>query len=318
MSKRAVVVVTSLMDVTADGVIEQLRRRSVPVVRFDVAELGRGLTVSTRLGSSGLAGGLTTPTRALGLGAIRSLYWRRPSAVTYPELSPQDAVFAKAQAVDGLKSFVRNLEDCFYVSHPAAIQAAEDKAAQLLAATELGMRVPDTLMTNSLEDARAFAAEHRDQVIYKPIRHTDYEVNGEPVTIWTKPVTAAELDESVRVTMHLFQEKINKVADWRITVIGDDIFAVQIDAPADLLDWRYDYDALSYTTVDLPPQLTDQLHAYVKRFGLAYGSFDFGITAEGEPVFFECNPNGQFAWLEEPTGLPMTAAVADLLSKGTA
>jgi glutathione synthase/RimK-type ligase-like ATP-grasp enzyme len=203
------------------------------------------------------------------------------------------------------------------VSHPSAIAAAEDKTAQLLVAAELGMQVPDTLITNSLEDAQAFATEHRDRLIYKPIRHTDYEIDGEPVTVWTKPVSAAELDDSIGMTMHLFQEKINKVTDWRITVIGDDVFTVQIDAPDGLLDWRYDYDALTYTAVDILDELTDQLHAYLKRFGLAFGCFDFGITADGEPVFFECNPNGQWAWLEPPTGLPMTAALADLLSKGT-
>jgi hypothetical protein len=168
-----------------------------------------------------------------------------------------------------------------------------------------------------LEDAQAFAAEHRDQAVYKPIRHIDYEVGGEPVTIWTQPVTVAELDESIRVTMHLFQEKVSKVADWRITVIGDDIFTVRIDAPDGLLDWRYDYDALTYTTVQVSEELANQLYGYLKRFNLRFGCFDFGITADGEPVFFECNPNGQFAWLEPPTGLPMTAAVADLLSKGT-
>ncbi|GAB2785716.1 hypothetical protein GCM10027073_17690 [Streptomyces chlorus] len=38
-------------------------------------------------------------------------------------------------------------------------------------------------------------------------------------------------------------------------------------------------------------------------------------TAVGEP---ECNPSGQWAWLEPETGLPMAAAMADLLERKTA
>ncbi|MEL5957639.1 hypothetical protein AADR41_23270 [Streptomyces sp. CLV115] len=30
----------------------------------------------------------------------------------------------------------------------------------------------------------------------------------------------------------------------------------------------------------------------------------------------ECNPNGQWAWLEDAAGLPITAAIADLLESG--
>lgn len=32
----------------------------------------------------------------------------------------------------------------------------------------------------------------------------------------------------------------------------------------------------------------------------------------------EINPNGQWSWLEEETGQPMTAALADLLEEGQA
>jgi len=30
-------------------------------------------------------------------------------------------------------------------------------------------------------------------------------------------------------------------------------------------------------------------------------------------MFVECNPNGQWAWLEEATGVPIAAAITDLL-----
>jgi hypothetical protein len=32
------------------------------------------------------------------------------------------------------------------------------------------------------------------------------------------------------------------------------------------------------------------------------------------PVFLEINTNGQWGWIEEHTGLPLTSAMADLLT----
>lgn len=102
----------------------------------------------------------------------------------------------------------------------------------------------------------------------------------------------------------------------RVTAIGDRLFCVRIDAGG-LLDWRYDYDALTYTATEPPPGLTDLVAGFLKRFRLVFGCFDLVLRPDGEAVFLECNANGQWAWLEEHTGLPMTATLADLLERGT-
>ena len=49
-------------------------------------------------------------------------------------------------------------------------------------------------------------------------------------------------------------------------------------------------------------------------FGLVYGAIDMRLTAEGEYVFLEVNPAGQWLFIEERTGQPITAAVADCLA----
>jgi hypothetical protein len=53
---------------------------------------------------------------------------------------------------------------------------------------------------------------------------------------------------------------------------------------------------------------------FMREFGLAFGAFDFGITPKGEWIMFECNPFGQYGWLEDELGFPITAALADLLT----
>ena len=51
----------------------------------------------------------------------------------------------------------------------------------------------------------------------------------------------------------------------------------------------------------------------MKEFGLNFGCFDIAVTPSGEFVFFECNPNGQWLWIEEFTGAPIGKAIAELL-----
>ncbi|MER7844207.1 ATP-grasp ribosomal peptide maturase [Kitasatospora sp. NPDC096077] len=315
--ERPVLVVTEAEDVTADMVITELNRRDVPVVRFNPADIGVGLTVSARFGTcpAPVAGQVRTPSRTADLAHVRAVYWRRPVWPTFQNsgLGDDDARFAAAQVRYGLGGTLYSLDGPLWVNRPANEAAADYKPAQLALAQRLGLSVPATIVTNDLDEARKFITAH-GQVIFKTLRWTLYERDGVQLTGWVEPVSADELDDSVRVTPHLFQARIDKIADVRVLVVGRRSFAVRIDC--DLLDWRRDYSALSYTVVDLPDDLNKALHGFLDHFGLASGSFDLALDRAGDYWWLELNPNGQWGWLEQETGLEMSAAFADLLTRG--
>ena len=258
-------------------------------------------------------GSVATPTRVAELGGVRALYYRRPSGFAFPHLDEQDARFAAAQARYGLGGVLASLPDCLYVNHPNRIGDAEYKPAGLAAAAACGFTIPPTLITNRPDDARAFVKKH-GPVIFKPLSVPLYLVDGEAQTVSVAEVTEDEIDDAVAGTMHLFQASIDKGADVRVTVIGERMFAVRIDS--DLLDWRTDYSTHIYTPISPPSAVERAIMAYLRHFGLVFGAFDFALSASGEWTFIECNPSGQWAWMEPPTGLPMTAALADLLERG--
>lgn len=312
-----VLVVTEADDSTADMVIAQLNRRGVPVVRFDPADIGTELTVSARIGTcpAVVVGQVRTPSRTLDLTDVRAVYWRRPRWPGFPHLSADDAAFATAHTRMGLAGALFALEGPLWVNHPLRIVAADYKPAQLALAQRLGLNVPATLVTNDPGEARDFIAA-RDRVIFKTLRWTPYDRDGTAVTGWAVPVTADEVDESVRVTPHLFQARVDKVADVRVLVVGRRVFAVRIDS--DLLDWRRDYSALTYGVIDLPEHVSAALHAYLGHCGLVSGSFDLAVDRTGDFWWLELNPNGQWGWLEDETGLELAAAFADLLTQGIA
>ncbi|GAA1897143.1 ATP-grasp ribosomal peptide maturase [Streptantibioticus ferralitis] len=314
MDGRPVLVATEYEDATADLVITELNRRRVPVLRLDP---GRDfpspavLTAST--GTDGWGGRLTIGERTADLGQVRVLYHRRPSNFA-PLVDGQAARFAAQENRRGFGGLLGALPGCRYLSHPQAIARAEYKPAQLAAATHAGLPVPATLITNDPKEAKSFATAQ--PTIYKPLHAGAYDVDGEPAGIWAAPVEPGQIDAAVGHCAHLFQAQVDKTCDVRAVVVGEEVMCARITAPVGVVDWRAEYRSLSYEATECPDEIRGPVLQFLASFGLAFGAFDFAVTSDGAWWFLECNPNGQWAWLEDAVGLPITAAIADLLENG--
>lgn len=309
---RPVVAVTQLDDFTADLVITELVGRGVPVVRLDPGDFPDSVTMRVSADRDGLGGRISTATRDFDIAAVRSVYWRRPRPYSAPAgLAGDDARWCVDQARFGLGGVLAALPGARYVNHPWRIRDAEHKPAQLAAATRCGLAIPPTLITNDPERARRFTVAE-GPTVYKPLWNSPYALaDGRPGTIWVTAVKDG-IDESVAATAHLFQQMVNKVADVRLTVVGDRMWAVRIDGSPGL-DWRRHYDSLSYTVIDTPSDVAKGVCAYLESFGLVFGAFDFGLDHDGRWLLYECNPNGQWAWFPEPVTSQITKALADQL-----
>jgi ATP-grasp ribosomal peptide maturase len=314
VNRHPVLVATEFEDPTADLVIAELNRRRVPVLRFDPGRDFPGPAVlSARMGPDGWGGRLTVGERAVDLRYVRALYHRRPSTYT-PNGDDQAAWFRAQENRRGLGGVLAALSGCLYLSHPQAIARAEYKPAQLMAATRQGFNVPATLITSDPAEARSFAMTQ--STIYKPLHAGAYDVEGEPAGIWAASVDPGEIDDAVSHCAHLFQAHVPKTSDIRAVVVGDRVFCARITAPAGVVDWRAEYRNLRYEPISCPDDIRRALLQFLAGFGLSFGAFDFALTADDAWWFLECNPNGQWAWLEDAAGLPITAAIADLLENG--
>ncbi|MEU9130385.1 ATP-grasp ribosomal peptide maturase [Kitasatospora sp. NPDC048540] len=314
MDGRPVLVATEYEDATADLVVAKLNRRRVPVLRFDPGkDLPQRVTLAARLTPGGWSGTLTAEGRTADLAQVRALYHRRPSAYL-PDTDDQAARFAAQETRRGLGGVLAALPGCLYLSQPQAIARAEYKPEQLSVAARFGLPVPETLITSDPVEAKAFTAVQ--PAIYKPLHAGSYDVDGEPAGIWAALVEPGEITDAVSRCPHLFQAQVPKIADVRAVVVGDRVFCALITAPAGVVDWRSEYRNLTYEPVDCPEPIRAALLRFLDEFGLRFGAFDFAVTPEGEWWFLECNPNGQWAWLEAAASLPITSAIADLLENG--
>jgi glutathione synthase/RimK-type ligase-like ATP-grasp enzyme len=114
--------------------------------------------------------------------------------------------------------------------------------------------------------------------------------------------TLALHSEGVRHIPCLFQEYIPKAVELRVTIIGDEIFVAEIDSQSQAetaIDWR-DYSVpMRMKRGSLPDDIVSKCFALVRGFGLNFSALDFIVTPEGEYVFLESNPNGQFLFVEQ-------------------
>ncbi|WP_411146406.1 ATP-grasp ribosomal peptide maturase [Streptomyces sp. x-80] len=313
-----VLVVTTLGDVTADLVLEELYGRGVPAVRLDPsADFPHTANMSARIEQGAFTGDVITSTRRLDLSGVRSVYWRRPTPFSSTqEAETPEQRFAIEQSRRGYMGVLHALPGALYVNHPTRNRDAENKALQLATAARLGFTLPDTLITNVPADAAKFTAEH-GTVIYKPVHRVHLAcLDGRNRTVWVRTVQADELDDSIALCPHLFQACVPKVADVRLAMVGDEAFASRIDTGGDHLDWRQDQSLITCSPFPVPGPVRDAARAFLHTFGLRFGAFDFALDADGRWWFLECNPNGQWAFVDEATTRAIASALADTLQKG--
>jgi ATP-grasp ribosomal peptide maturase len=317
MASRTVLVLTQKFDPTADHVVEELNHRGVAVFRIDAAEFPQQLSVSAVLTDGGWSGVLRTAHRQVRLTDVCGLYYRRPTSFIFPDgMSGQERRWAHSEGRLGFGGLLSSLPH--WMNHPSRIAQAEFKPVQLCAANNAGLRIPKTIVTNDPSAARDFA-ESVQKVIYKPFSAHGITECGEHRMLYASLVSRKDHGEpSIRLTAHLFQEWVEHAYAVRLTVVDGHFFASSIHSgsPAAHIDWRSDYGALSYSVTEVPQDVRRGVGTLMRTLELRFGALDFLVTPGGEWVFLEINPNGQWAWIEEETGLPITSAIADALTEG--
>lgn len=309
-----IIVVSHPEDPHAARVLGHLRDRQSDALLLNVGNLPEHATLTFDYANPGRPRLEYQPTGSAptDLGNAHAVWWRRPQVANTAALFDANTqLFAAGEwheAVSGLWQLL----DARWMNPPPKDELASRKAYQLMLASQLGLRVPRTLMTSDPSRARAFIErEGLGRTVFKTFSCT--------YAIWceTRIVREEELRnlESVRLAPVIFQEYIPAAVDLRITIVGDEIFAAAIAAKEG--DYPYDFRmVLGASTVEpvvLPMPLQAQLRALMRRLGLVYGAIDMRRTPAGEFVFLEVNTAGEFLFIEERTGLPIAQAIAGWL-----
>lgn len=180
--RKAVLVLTSVEDGTADPVIHHLIRRNIPVVRMDPGDFPSSMTVEAEFGPERWRGTVHDTFRGVELESVRSVYYRRPSQFTLPEgMSGPEQRWAYREARMGFGGVLLSL-DCLWINLPGRMSTAEYKPVQLTTAVAAGLTVPRTIITSAPEYAADWAATVPGPIVYKPLGGALHTVHDEGQT----------------------------------------------------------------------------------------------------------------------------------------
>jgi len=261
---------------------------------------------------------------------IAAVYWRQDYSVNHQHIAeasgmPSDVARFVAEQRE------RHAYGCWYSlerTHPfvnplTAHRIAQSKTYQHLLARTLGLRVPEAYTGADRAEAETFVRKlwaSGRRCCAKNIEATRFILNGQPHSHFTRLFERQDLEQLA--TLHLcpmiFQEYIEKRWEYRVTIVDDRVFACRIDSQSPggdtAIDWRhYDIPRTPHHACALPQDLQANLVMLLRRLGLSYGAVDLVHAMNDEIVFLEVNSLGSWLWIEDLTGLPITAAIADTL-----
>lgn len=310
-----IIVVSHPADAHGNNVVARLVQQGADVVAFDTSAFPRDVGLTVAQPDAGLwQATARIDGQVRDLTEARVVWWRRPLPFrVHDDLTGQeDRAFAYGEshaAITGLWSSL----DAHWVNDPERDQVASRKMAQLKRASSLGLRVPRTCITNDPGAATAFVErEGPDHVVYKSFSATEQSWRETRVL----RADEAALLANVQYAPVIFQEFIPASVDVRVTIIGDHVFPAAIRSQETRYphDFRMDLESAQIEPHQLPAEVTVGLQTLMASFGLVYGAMDLRLTPDGDYVFLEVNPSGQWLFVELRTGQPITATMAGYLS----
>ena len=191
-------------------------------------------------------------------------------------------------------------------NRPSAMTTNNSKPYQAALIRQIGLSVPETIVTNDPDQVRRFRRRH-GRVVYKStsgVRSIMHELT---------PGRAATPDR-VRNLPTQFQQLLLGT-NVRVHVIGRQTFACEI--AAETIDYRYSEGGSSarMQPVDLPPGVRTRCLELSAALDLPLAGIDLLRDPDGEWWCFEVNPSPAYSCFEEPTGLPMAEALARWLAQ---
>jgi ATP-GRASP peptide maturase of grasp-with-spasm system len=238
---------------------------------------------------------------------ISSVFYRKNGLYKIPDIE-----FGFSKTVTYTKGFLKNELDLFYEAIAENLSGAKtlgakfskmdcDKFGVLASAKTSGLRIPNTIITQRKESLLKFYKENNSKIITKPI------FNGASIPLSeteTGVMYTSMIDDDTLKKIpdtffpSLFQEFIEKEYELRIFYLDGKFYASALfmECTSDNIDYRNKNKNKTVRTVPylLPKDIEERLHNLMTALDLNTGSIDVLKSKQGEYIFLEVNPVGQY------------------------
>ncbi|MCL6590388.1 MAG: MvdD family ATP-grasp ribosomal peptide maturase [Firmicutes bacterium] len=301
--------------------IDAIKKNGGVPVRFNTDCFPTEVRLDMSYGLEGERLILITPELEIDLREIDSVYYRRAA---YGDKIPltMDSQYRNAclqeskLTIEGLLTSLR----AYHVDPLWNVRRASVKQFQLQLAQSLGLMIPKTLITNNPKTVKEFYGFCSGLMITKMQASFAIYQEGVESVVFTSKVKEEDLEDldGLALSPMMFQELVPKKLEFRVTIVGNQIFSSAIDSQKyekTRIDWRRDGIGLidKWEPVDLPKDIEEKLFALMDKLQLQYGAIDLLQRPDGSFVFLEVNPAGEYFWLDRQRERTISNTLAELL-----
>ncbi len=312
-------VVTNSADQTADYLCARLSELPLHCLRLDTDLLDHRVRVKYSSGhaSIDLAGSWTSADQ------IAHVWFRRPKRIQSTRSSdPAENAHIASEIAESVEGFLAHIGRRKWMNHPADNLFASHKMEQLSRASAMGLKTPASIVSTCASEVREFRGRV-GRIVVKPLSSgwIDRGQAAPSSIIYTSEISDADLDpERVAGCPTLYQERIQKYLDVRAIVVDGVVSAVamqkETDGAEQILDIRRDnMSGLRYWSIELPSAVSAGVTRLIESYSLRFGAVDLALDCSGQFVFFELNPNGQWAWLDIAGGTEIWRSFGEAFAK---
>lgn len=214
--------------------------------------------------------------------------------------------------------FLSNLKSKNILTNPSQLKV--NKLVVLKIAGEIGLNIPDYILTTTKEDVLKFANKY-SKVIVKDINY-QFSLQTESKSYLSYAELVDKAFEAVipeNFMLSLIQEYIEKSIEIRCFFLNNVIYSMAIFSQADektSIDFRkYNYIKPNRTVpYRLPEEIEDKIKQLMTTLNLTTGSIDIIKSVDNKYYFLEVNPVGQFGMVSYPCNYNLEKAIASYLS----
>lgn len=316
MNKPKVLIISNTLDFGTDYITYSLESRNISYLRINRDCFDR-YRIDFNIQTGILEIEVENEMFILSEEILKSIYFRAPVYLRdnyQPDLTTIEQLYRTQWT-----AFIKNLvyfENVLWMNNPTMTYKAENKLLQLKVAKELGLHIPDTIVTNSNKRFQ----DTDKMIVMKSIDTALFKKSGQEAFVYTNVMSERDLMSANLTSLPIMtQEFLNPKIDIRVTIVGEEIFAVKILKENCGIegDWRMHREGIVFESFDLPKEISEVLLKLNQRFNLKYSAIDLAIS-KGKYYFVEINPTGEWAWLVDNAGISIDQSICNMLEGGNA
>lgn len=291
-----ILLVTNTYDKTADYIEEKVDN----IFRFNTNKFVENYELSYSFNNWNLKN--ITTGDLISKNSIKGGYYRRPSLpeIISDSLGNEIKESLSLESYDIYQTFLESIK-CKWLTDPNKVRYTENRVIQLNCAKSIGFRIPKYLFTNNSDDAKYFI-NNKQKVCMKPINLKPFEYKNSIYCLYNTVVEAKDFDYLGGMPIQL-QNYVDKKVEYRIIIIGNDIFPVAIKYSKESensIDWRIgNCMQVKYEKTVIENKLSTLCMKLMKKMKINFACIDIICDYNNEYYFLDLNPNGQWVWLEE-------------------